>query len=61
MKSAVTLLTIRDACEQLQIGRTLLYQLCLAGAIRTVRVGSRGIRIPVAELDRFVAERLIEQ
>jgi len=57
-QSIELLITVREACKRLGVGRTTLYQLCRAGAIRSVRVGSRGIRIPVRELDRFVEERL---
>lgn len=52
------LLTVRQACEHAACSRTALNSLIRAGRIRTVRIGTRGIRIPIAELDRFVAEQL---
>lgn len=55
-----TLLTVRQACRELQIGRTRLHGLCQAGALRTVRVGPRGVRIPRGEIARFIREQLGE-
>ena len=43
------LYTVRQTCETLQIGRTLLYGLCKVGAIKSIKVGKRGIRVPSAE------------
>ena len=40
----------------LAIGRTTLYQLIADGQVRTVRIG-RAVRVPVAELEAFVARR----
>lgn len=54
------LLTVRQACEAGAFSRTTLYQLIRVGRIRTVKVGLRGIRIPVAELERFIQEGLNE-
>lgn len=55
------LLKIPEAAAELAIGRSQLYELISAGEIRAVKIGSRGVRIPAAELDRFVAERLAEK
>ena len=52
------LLTIRQACEEMQVGRTMLYGLCKAGAIRSVKIGNRGVRIPVVEIERYIRERM---
>lgn len=52
------LLTVEEACNVLSIGRTLLYGLCKAGTVKTVRVGTRGVRIPRTEIDRFVLKNL---
>lgn len=46
--------TIGDACTALRIGRSRLYDLIRAGAIRTHRDGSRTF-IAAAELHRYVA------
>jgi len=47
-------LTVRQACERLQICRTTLYGLIRAGRIRTVAIGKRGVRVPASEIERFV-------
>lgn len=52
------LLRIPEAAAELSIGRSRLYELIQAGELRAVKIGSRGVRIPDVELDRFVAERL---
>jgi excisionase family DNA binding protein len=52
------LLRIPEACAELSIGRSRLYELIAAGEIAAVKIGSRGVRIPSTELDRFVADRL---
>ncbi len=52
------LVTITEGCDSLGVKRTTMYEFIRAGRIRTVKVGSRGIRIPVSELERFVAEGL---
>lgn len=54
------LLRIPEAAAELSIGRSRLYELIQAGELRAVKIGSRGVRIPDAELDRFVAERMSE-
>ena len=54
------LITVRDACIEAACSRTALYELIRAGRIRTVKIGPRGIRVPVAELERFIAEQLGE-
>lgn len=56
--NAKVLLTVRDACELASISRTTLYELIRANRIGTLKIGSRGIRIPVAELERFIQEGL---
>lgn len=50
------LLTIKQACERLAIGRSHLWCLVRSGKIRTVRIGKRGVRIEKAEIDRFITE-----
>ena len=55
-----TLKRIDQAAADLAIGRTRLYELLASGEIRAVKIGSRGIRIPASEIDRFVAKRLAE-
>lgn len=53
------LLTYAEAAEALGIGTRKLWQLCHDGHIRTVAIG-RAVRVPAAELDRFIAARLDE-
>jgi excisionase family DNA binding protein len=54
------LLKIPEAAAELSISRSLLYEMIAAGELRSVTVGSRGVRIPTSEIDRFVTERLAE-
>jgi excisionase family DNA binding protein len=55
------LATVREACQRMRVGRTLFNELMRSGQIRTIRVGKRGIRVPLAEIDRYVDERLTGQ
>lgn len=48
------LLTVEEAAERLQIGRTTLYQLIRTGAITSVRIG-RLRRLRPADLDAYAA------
>jgi excisionase family DNA binding protein len=52
----VLLLTIVEAARVLSIGRTTMYELVAAGEIDVVHIG-RAVRVPVAELDAFVARQ----
>lgn len=54
------LLTIPQAAAQLGLGRSTLYLLIRAGELTPVHVG-RAVRIPVCELDRWLAAKLEEQ
>jgi excisionase family DNA binding protein len=47
------LVSARDATRMLGVGRTTLYELINQGRLRPVHIG-RSLRIPVAELERFV-------
>ena len=58
MNANTRLITIKEACATLNVGRTLFNALCRSGQIKTVRVGRRGIRIPIIEIDRFIELRL---
>lgn len=57
--SATVLLTVGAACARLSIGRSKLYELFNAGAIKRRSIG-RAVRVLAADLDRF-AESLGEQ
>jgi excisionase family DNA binding protein len=51
------LCSLEDARHHLGVGRSLVKRLLATGEVRSVKVGSRRL-IPIAELDRFIAERL---
>lgn len=53
------LLTVSQAADRLELGRSLVYELVMRGEIASIKVG-RARRIPAAALDQFVAERLAE-
>jgi len=48
------MVTIKQTCQVLAIGRSQLWCLVNAGKIRTVKIGKRGVRVPVAEIARFI-------
>ena len=50
------LLTVPEAAAVLAIGRTTLYELIADGQLKTVHIG-RAVRVPVVELEAFVARR----
>ncbi|MBX7133053.1 MAG: helix-turn-helix domain-containing protein [Fimbriimonadaceae bacterium] len=55
---APILLTVRESASVLGISRTTLYLLINQGRLRVVRIGSRGVRIPVSELEKFVDDQV---
>jgi excisionase family DNA binding protein len=54
------MLTVKQTCERLAIGRSHLWCLIRTGKLRTVRIGKRGVRIPEFEIDRFIRQGLEE-
>lgn len=50
------LLTVKQACESLQLSRPIVYDLIHAGKIRSISVG-RIHRIPVQAIEEFIAGR----
>lgn len=54
------LVTVTQAAEILAVGRTTIYQLISDGALTPVRIG-RNMRLTVAELERFVSDRIAQQ
>ena len=56
--SLSAVLTIKQAYAELQVSRTHFRSLCASGAIRTIRIGPRGLRVPREEISRFIRERL---
>jgi excisionase family DNA binding protein len=43
----------------LAISRSVIYQLMAAGQLTPIRIG-RSVRLPVEQLERFVADRLVD-
>jgi excisionase family DNA binding protein len=52
------LVTISEAGDSLGVKRSTIYEFIRCGKIRTVKIGTRGIRVPTSELARFVNEGL---
>ncbi|SFN28479.1 helix-turn-helix domain-containing protein [Dokdonella immobilis] len=48
---------VPQACARLGIGRTALYELLKAGALRSIKVGTRTL-IPESELLKFIDQRM---
>lgn len=55
----VLLRTIPDACVQLGVQRTTIYELLKAGEIRRVKIGARSL-IPDSELQAYVKRLLAD-
>lgn len=51
------LLTVEEAADRLSVGRSHLYNLLTRGEIVSIKLG-RSRRVPAAELERFVSDRL---
>lgn len=54
------LLTVPEAASALGVGRSVVYELLLAGDLSGIRIG-RARRIPVHELERFINTRLEQE
>ena len=50
------LLSVEDAAERLDIGRTMIYELIASGELATITIG-RLRKVPVAEVNEFVERR----
>lgn len=55
------LLTYKEACALLSIGRTTLRQEVIDKRIFTTPFGLRGVRFPIEEIYRWRAERTAEK
>ncbi|MFT5978520.1 MAG: excisionase family DNA binding protein [Candidatus Azotimanducaceae bacterium] len=53
------LVSIKQASALLAISRSVIYQLMAAGQLTPIRIG-RSVRLPVEQLERFVADRLVD-
>jgi excisionase family DNA binding protein len=49
------LLKIPEAADRLRLSRATIYELLAAGEIKAVHIG-RAVRIPAAELERYVRQ-----
>jgi excisionase family DNA binding protein len=49
------MLKVKDLAVALQVGRNKAYELVNSGAIRSVRIGDRGIRVSREALEEFKA------
>ena len=45
-----------EAADYLGVGETTVRELIRAGELGAVSIGQRGVRIPIAELDRWLAD-----
>jgi excisionase family DNA binding protein len=58
MEAAKLCYTIPEAAAACGVGKSLMWDLVLRHEIPSVIIGSRSRRIPVAALERYVAERM---
>lgn len=49
------LLTTTEAARVLRIGKTSLYELVKRGDLAKVKIGTKTVRIPRAEIERYLA------
>jgi len=54
MASDPLLLTVREACDRLRVGKTTFYKLIAAGQVRTVAVGPQTVRVALVDLEAYV-------
>lgn len=59
MESKPLMYQIPEACRQLGIGRTLLYELITTGKLTVVKLGARTL-VPADELAKLAAQLLAE-
>lgn len=51
------LLDIPETCRELHLSRAALYRLLASGELGSIKLGRRRL-VPVAELERFIADRM---
>jgi excisionase family DNA binding protein len=56
--SVKLLLTVPEAAEALGLGRSVVYELLVAGELDGVKIG-RARRIPVRSLEKFVTRHMV--
>lgn len=47
-----------EAADYLGVGETTVRELIRAGELGAVSIGQRGLRIPIVELDRWIADNM---
>lgn len=52
------MITARETARRLSISERTLWSLTKDGVIRAVKVGKRGVRYPVAEIESFISRQL---
>ncbi len=58
-KSALKLLlSVREAAQALAVSERTLWQMTKDGVIGSIKVGTRSVRYPVAELERWIEEQM---
>lgn len=48
------MLTPLEAAQLLKVGKRKIYKLCRTGEIPSVKLGSRGLRVPVESIRRLI-------
>lgn len=56
MSELKPLLTVKDVCNLLKIGRTKVHELAKSGDLRPVYIGKRNIRFTESDIRRFTGE-----
>ena len=52
------LLSVREAAQALAVSERTLWQMTKDGVIVSIKVGTRSVRYPVAELERWIEEQM---
>lgn len=52
------LLSVREAAQALAVSERTLWQMTKDGVIGSIKVGTRSVRYPVAELERWIEEQM---
>lgn len=53
-------LSVQETCEQFGVGKDAVYALIREGRLKVLRLG-RGYRVPLSEIEAFVARELAKQ
>jgi excisionase family DNA binding protein len=58
---SLPLLTFREVAHELKIGRSTLYRLIDEGRLTPIKIGTKSVRIPRGEVERYLAELIAAQ